>query len=116
MHYGPALNWFRPSCESRPHFFSGLLPNSGRVHNPDVKPWLVYILECGDGTLYTGITTDLQRRLRAHARGKASKYVRARLPIRVVYQEKHETRSCALRRESQIKGLTRREKLGLAGC
>jgi putative endonuclease len=76
---------------------------------------VVYILECGDGTLYTGITIDLRRRLAAHLRGAASKYTRARLPVRVIYQEAHRSRSSALRREALIKALTRRGKLGLIG-
>ena len=78
-----------------------------------VHGWLVYILECGDGTLYTGITIDLRRRLTAHQRGVASKYTRARLPVRVIYQEAHHTRSSALRREAVIKALPHRAKLRL---
>ncbi len=73
--------------------------------------WLVYILQCRDGTLYTGITTDLRRRLAAHDRGVASKYTRARLPVRVIYQEAQRSRSSALGREAVIKSLTHREKL-----
>jgi len=83
------------------------------VDNVTVRGWLVYILECGDGTLYTGITIDLNRRLSAHQRGTASKYTRARLPVRVIYQEAHHTRSSALRREALIKRLTHEDKLGL---
>jgi putative endonuclease len=78
-----------------------------------VKRWLVYILECRDGTLYTGVTKDLPRRLAAHQRGIASKYTRARLPVRLVFREARHTRSSALRREAFIKTLTRREKLVL---
>lgn len=77
--------------------------------------WLVYILECRDGTLYTGITNDLLRRLAAHRSGRGSRYVASRLPVRVVWKEKAESRSAASRREAQIKGLARREKLVLAG-
>ena len=76
--------------------------------------WLVYILECGDGTLYTGITVNLERRLAAHGSGSASKYTRSRLPVRLLYQENHPTRSSALRREAFIKTLSRDEKLGLS--
>ena len=78
-----------------------------------MSDWLVYILECGDGTLYTGVTVDLRRRLAAHQCGTASRYTRARLPVRVIYQETLHTRSSALRREASIKTLTRREKLCL---
>ncbi|MGH9868034.1 MAG: GIY-YIG nuclease family protein [Candidatus Polarisedimenticolia bacterium] len=75
--------------------------------------WQVYILECGDGTLYTGIAVDLGRRVDAHQRGTASKYTRARLPVKLIYQEAHPTRSGALRRESLIKKMERRDKLRL---
>lgn len=83
------------------------------VDNVTVHGWMVYILECGDGTLYTGITIDLMRRLAAHQRGVASKYTRARLPVRVIYEEAHHSRSSALRREALIKTLTHEDKLGL---
>lgn len=73
--------------------------------------WLVYILRCADGTLYTGITTDLERRIASHARGTASKYTRARLPVTIVHQERRRSRSDALRREAAIKRLSRKEKL-----
>ena len=83
------------------------------MDNVTVRGWSVYILECGDGSLYTGITIDLRRRLAAHQRGAASKYTRSRLPVRVIYQEAHHTRSSALRREAHIKTLTHGDKLGL---
>ncbi len=76
-------------------------------------PWKVYVLRCADGTLYTGITNDLDRRLRAHASGRASRYTRSRLPVRVVYTEKARGRGAALRRELAIKGMSRVEKLAL---
>lgn len=73
----------------------------------------VYILRCGDGTLYTGWTNDLEKRLKAHAAGRGGKYTRARLPVALVYHEvcasEHEARS----REWHIKQLTRPEKLRL---
>ncbi|TAK05973.1 MAG: GIY-YIG nuclease family protein [Candidatus Manganitrophaceae bacterium] len=74
------------------------------------SPWTVYIVECGDGTLYTGITNDLARRLDQHNRGRASRYTRVRLPVVLVYQESVLTRSEALVREREIKSLSRREK------
>ena len=83
------------------------------MDNGRVRRWLVYILKCRDGTLYTGVTNDLSRRLVAHQRGNASKYTRARLPVKLVYQETRHTRSSALRREAFIKALSRQEKLGL---
>ena len=75
--------------------------------------WICYLLECADGTLYTGISNDLSRRLGQHARGVASKYTRTRLPVRLRYSEKHPTRSSALKREAAIKRLPRTRKLAL---
>ena len=72
--------------------------------------WCVYLLRCRDGSLYTGITNDLLRRLRAHAAGKASRYTRSRLPVEVVYTEPQPSKSTALKREAAIKKLRRREK------
>ena len=72
-----------------------------------------YILSCADGTLYTGWTNDLDRRLAAHNAGKGGKYTRARLPVQLVYFETHETREQAMSREYQIKQLSRKEKLSL---
>ena len=77
------------------------------------KPWTVYILRCGDGTLYTGITDDLPKRLKAHREGKGAKYTRGRSPLELTYQEQCEDKSQALRREIKIKGLSRMEKLEL---
>ena len=76
-------------------------------------PWFVYILRCGDGSLYTGITTDLAKRLAAHRRGRGSKYTRARHPLALVYLESRASRSAALRREAAVKSLPRAQKLRL---
>lgn len=75
--------------------------------------WTVYILRCGDGTLYTGCTNDLPRRLEAHRSGKGAKYTRSRPPVELVYQEETADKSAALRREAAIKRLDRRAKLAL---
>ncbi len=75
----------------------------------------IYILQCAGGTLYTGWTTDLQERLRAHNAGKGAKYTKARLPVRMVYSECLPSKSEALRREAAIKRLTRACKLDLVG-
>ena len=75
--------------------------------------YLVYILRCGDGTLYTGCTNDLPRRIRAHQSGRGAKYTRSRLPVELVYQEAVPDRSAALQREAAIKRLDRRRKLAL---
>ena len=77
--------------------------------------WVVYVLRCGDGSLYTGITNHLARRLAAHRAGTASRYTRSRRPVRLVYQERRRTRSAALRREAAIKRLPRAAKLELLG-
>lgn len=73
----------------------------------------VYILECADNTLYTGWTVDLDNRIRTHNEGKASKYTRARLPVKLVYNEIYEDKISAQRREWQIKQMSRQEKLRL---
>ena len=78
-----------------------------------LKPWSVYILLCSDGTLYTGITTDMDRRIRQHNAGIASRYTRSRLPVRLVYQQTYATRSLALKREWAIKALPRSAKEAL---
>ena len=75
--------------------------------------WQVYILRCSDGTLYTGITDDLPRRIAAHNAGKGAKYTRGRGPVTPVYAETCEDKSCALKRELAIKRLPRAEKLKL---
>ena len=75
--------------------------------------WYVYILRCGDGSLYTGVTTDPEQRLNTHNKGRGSKYVRSRGAARVVYTEAHRNRSTASRRESVIKGWVRTKKLEL---
>jgi putative endonuclease len=75
--------------------------------------FFVYVLRCSDSTLYTGITNDIRKRLRAHNSGKGAKYTRKRLPVRLLYKEEHPTRSDALRRESAIKRMTRKEKIEL---
>ena len=74
---------------------------------------VVYILQCADGTLYTGWTTDLERRLRAHNSGQGAKYTRGRRPVRLVYHKERPTRSAAQRREAAIRRLSRAEKLKL---
>ena len=77
--------------------------------------WTVYMLECADTSLYTGITVDLKRRLEEHSKGKGAKYTKHRGPFTVVFTERQETRGQALQREAAIKTMTREEKLGLIG-
>lgn len=75
-----------------------------------MKPYLVYILECADGTFYTGITNQLETRLLQHERGKGAKYTRARLPVRLLYIEHGTDKSWALKREHAIRCLSRQQK------
>ena len=79
----------------------------------DQDKWFVYILRCADGTLYTGITKDIDRRLAQHNAGTASRYTRCRLPVRLEYQEDQVGQGTALKREVAIKKLTRRQKEAL---
>jgi putative endonuclease len=75
------------------------------------KPaWKLYILECNDRTLYTGITTNLERRLAEHEAGTGAKYTRGRAPLKLVYTESLSNRSKASKREAVIKSMTRNEK------
>ena len=77
--------------------------------------WTVYILRCRDGSLYTGITNDLKKRIERHQKGLASKYTRSRRPVTLVYTEPRKAGSAARKREAAIKKLSRREKLALVG-
>ncbi|MEE1170698.1 MAG: GIY-YIG nuclease family protein [Anaerovoracaceae bacterium] len=81
-------------------------------HN-NQKHHYVYILECSDGTLYTGWTTDLEARLATHNSGKGAKYTRSRLPVQLVYHEEYGDKGTALAREHAIKKMSRAAKLRL---
>ncbi len=70
-----------------------------------------YIVECGDGSLYTGWTNHLEERMKSHNEGKGAKYTRSRLPVRLVYYEEFATKQEAMKREFAIKQLTRRDKI-----
>lgn len=72
--------------------------------------WQVYIILCSDSSLYSGITTDIERRFRQHAEGRGAKYFRGRQPLQVVYLENHHSRSSASKREHQIKAMNLVEK------
>lgn len=80
-----------------------------------MKPWFIYILRCGDDTLYTGITTDVGRRIEEHNAGKApgARYTRSRRPVALAYTEVAASRALAARREAEIKRLDRSSKLAL---
>ncbi len=75
--------------------------------------WLVYIIECSDDSFYTGITNNLERRFDQHKNKTGAKYFRGRQPVRVVYVERGHDRSSASRREVEIKGLSRGQKIAL---
>jgi putative endonuclease len=75
--------------------------------------WFVYIVECRDGSLYTGVTNDLERRVGQHNAGKGAKYTRARRPVVLVWSQPVTDKSAALKEEWRIKQLSRREKLAI---
>lgn len=77
--------------------------------------WYLYILRCGDGSLYTGITTDVEKRLEAHRTGRGAKYTRGRTPLELVYREICGSHSNALKRELAVKKLTRGQKEQMIG-
>jgi len=85
---------------------------SSRIRLPKGR-WCVYLLRCSDGSLYCGVTTDLAARIAKHNEGQGAKYTRSRLPVRLAYAEVAKSRSEALRREHEIKGLSKREKEAL---
>jgi predicted GIY-YIG superfamily endonuclease len=90
-------------------------PAPGRTGDPadSEKPWMVYILECSDGSFYTGVTNDIERRQQQHNEGTASRYTRSRRPVTLRYQEICGTRSQALIRECSLRLLSRKEKEAL---
>ena len=75
-----------------------------------VRENIVYIVRCADGTLYTGWTNNLDERIAAHNAGKGAKYTRSRLPIALVYSESYEDKSSAMKRELEIKNMTKTQK------
>ena len=77
------------------------------------QPWFVYLLRCGDGTLYCGIALDVHARLKLHESGKGAKYTRGRAPLELLYTETCATKAEALRRERAIKKLPRVRKVAL---
>ena len=76
-------------------------------------PWHVYIIECKDSRLYTGITTNLERRIKAHNSGNGCRFTKYRIPVKLLYSEERLSRPDALKREAQIKRLERPQKLAL---
>tara|TARA_Y100000991_G_scaffold164288_1_gene126226 strand:+ start:593 stop:859 length:267 start_codon:yes stop_codon:yes gene_type:complete len=72
--------------------------------------WTIYMVKCNDNSIYTGISNDLNKRLKTHAKGNGSKYIRTRLPFKLIYKEDCQTRSKALKREIEIKKLDKKNK------
>jgi putative endonuclease len=79
------------------------------------QPHFVYVLECADGTFYTGYTTDVERRVAEHDAGEGAKYTRGRTPVELIYKERFDSRSAAMRREHEIKTFSRARKERLVG-
>ncbi len=79
-------------------------------------PWFVYMVECSDGSLYTGITNNLERRVQQHNDGTAARYTRSRRPVRIRYHERCESRSAALMRECAVRLLSPKEKWELVAA
>lgn len=84
-----------------------------RLGTNKFKMYYCYILKCGDDTLYCGYTNNIERRIGVHNAGKGAKYTRTRLPVQLVYSEEYLTKSLAMKREYQIKQLSRTQKLQL---
>ena len=87
--------------------------DSLRAYLRTMMNWYVYILKCSDGSLYTGVTTDVERRISEHNAKKGSKILKGKLPVTLFYQEDQISRSNALKREYEIKQFSRQEKLDL---
>ncbi len=85
-------------------------PGTATVEPPSGEGHYVYVLRCGDGSLYTGYTTDVSRRIGQHKRGEGAKYTRGRTPITLVHVESFDAKPAAMRREYEIKGLSKQEK------
>lgn len=89
------------------------MPPSRPIPTGNDGPWFLYIVECRDGSLYTGITNDLDRRISQHNDGTGARYTRSRRPVRIRYRETCETKSSALVRECAIRLMTPKEKWAL---
>jgi putative endonuclease len=84
---------------------------AGKSKNPSrIDPWFLYVAECADGTYYTGIAKDVQKRIASHNEGKGAKYTRAHGPVKLLLQEPQADYSAALKREYQVKRLTKKRK------
>ena len=102
-----------PSSRGEENVSGRLSPKTEEKASEAAKIWCVYMLRCGDGSLYTGATADVFRRLARHQSGKGAAYTRSHLPVSLVYVEKIGAKGQALRREAEIKKMNRAEKLAL---
>lgn len=98
---------------NEPHCANSLSRRGRAGVGVPVSAWVCYLLQCADNTLYCGITNDLDKRLAAHNAGEGAKYTRGRTPVRLMYRESCADKSAALKREMQIKQMSRSEKLKL---
>ncbi len=78
--------------------------------------WFVYVVRCRDGSLYTGVSRDVEARVAKHNQGKGARYTRGRCPVALIHTERKSSQGAALRREAAIKSLPRRRKLALVGA
>ena len=85
------------------------------IFRPGEGSWFTYMLKCSDDSLYTGVTNNLEKRVKVHNSGKGAKYTRSRLPVKLVYLEVHPDRSSAQKAESALKKLNRAEKIEMIG-
>lgn len=89
----------------------GMQAKEKRKRRKKTEPWFIYILECADQSLYTGITNNLERRFKAHTAGRASRFTRTRRPVIIRYRESCKSRTQALIREYAVKSLPKKKKL-----
>ena len=92
---------------------SGMQEKEKSSRRRKFEPWYLYILECNDGSFYTGVAKDVARRFKMHESGKASRYTRTHLPVKLIYQEKCKSRTQALVRECAVKTFPKKKKLAL---
>lgn len=96
-------------------YISGMSLRAANVRSQQKKIWFTYLLRCGDGSFYIGITNDLEKRLRTHAAGKGGAYTRSHLPVELVWKKKERTATDARKREAAMKKWSRAKKHQLIG-
>ena len=120
---GASMRWGRANPALRVSFAIGSLPLAIFAYRGIIRTTMrkstrraafVYLLRCADGTIYTGWTFDVARRVREHQQGRGARYTRARRPVELIYHERLPSRRAAMRREVQVKRMSRKRKLALA--